>query len=72
MEQDDLMAIVNRLDQLIPTSEEPREALAELVREHGSEKTLRAARIAFGSWRTRIDWVDETLHRVLAEHSASD
>lgn len=71
MEQDDLMAIVNRLDQLIPTLEEPREALVELVREHGPEKTLRAARIAFGSWRTRIDWVEETLRRVLAEHSDS-
>ena len=72
MEQDDLMAISRRLDELLRTSDDPREALVELVREHGPERTAEEARIVFGSWRTRIDRVEEMLRQVLAEHSASD
>ena len=72
MEQDDLMAINRRLDWLLRTSDDPREALVELVREHGPERTAQEARIVFGSWRTRIDGVEEMLKHVLAEHGASD
>ncbi len=72
MDQDDLMAISRRLDELLRTSDDPRDALVELVREHGPERTAEEARIVFGSWRTRIDWVEEMLREVLAEHSASD
>ena len=71
MEQDDL-AITRRLDELLRTSDDPREALVELVREHGPERTAWVARIAFGSWRSRIEGVEEILKQVLAEHGASD
>lgn len=71
MSQDDLMAISRRLDALIPTSDDPHQALADLVREHGAERTAREARIVFGSWRTRIDLVETTLKEVLAEHGHS-
>ena len=72
MEQDDLMAVSRRLDELLRTSDDPREALVELVREHGPERMAEEARIVFGSWRTRIDRMEEILRQVLAEHSASD
>jgi hypothetical protein len=68
MEQDDLMAINRRLDELICSSEDPREALADLVRAHGPKKTAEEARIGFGSWRSRIDLVEDTLREVLSEH----
>ena len=72
MEQDDLMAVSRRLDELFRTSDDPREALVELVREHGPERMAEEARIVFGSWRTRIDRMEEILRQVLAEHSDSD
>ena len=72
MEQDDLMAVSRRLDELLRTSDDPREALVELVREHGPERTAEEARIVFGSWHTRIDRMEEILRQVLAEHSDSD
>ncbi len=72
MDQDDLMAISRRLDELLRTSDDPRDALVELVREDGPKRTAEVARIVFGSWRTRIDRVEEMLRQVLAEHSASD
>ena len=72
MEEDELMAISRRLDELLQTSGDPREALVELVRQHGPERSAEVARIVFGSWRTRIDRVEEILKQVLAEHGASD
>lgn len=72
MDQDDLMAISRRLDELLRTSDDPRDALVELVREGGPKRIAEEARIVFGSWRTRIDSVEEMLRQVLAEHSASD
>ncbi len=71
MDQHD-MAISHRVDELLRTSDDPREALVELVREHGPERTAAVARIVFGSGRTRIDAVEEVLKHVLAEHDASD
>ncbi len=68
MAEDDVMAISRRLDELIRSTEDPREALVEFVREYGPERTAQDARIVFGSWRTRIDLVQETLRVVLAEH----
>lgn len=72
MEQDDLMAVSRRLDELLRSSDDPGEALVELVREHGPERTAEEARIVFGSWRTRIDRVEEMLRQGLAKHSASE
>ena len=69
--QDDLMAIGRRLDDLIPTSADPRDVLADLVREHGPERTAQEARIVFGSWRTRIDLVEGALQEVLAQERGS-
>ncbi len=66
MPKDDL-ALSRRLDEIIARSDDPREALVELVREYGTERTAREARVVFGSWRSRIDQVEETLRRVLAE-----
>ena len=71
MEQHEL-AIIHRVDELLRTSDDPREALVELVREHGPERTAQVARIVFGSGRTRIDAVEEVLKHVLAEYDASD
>ncbi len=62
------MAISRRLDELSRSAGDPRQALVELVREYGPERTAQDARIVFGSWRTRIDLVEETLRVVLAEH----
>jgi hypothetical protein len=67
MQQGDLMAISRKLDDLIRRSDDPREALRDLVRVHGPERTAEEARIVFGSWRSRIDLVAETLKEVLAE-----
>ncbi len=72
MEEDELMAISRKLDELLQTSGDPREALVELVRKHGPERSAEVARIVFGSWRTRIDRVEEILKQVLAESGASD
>ena len=58
MDQDDLMAVSRRLD--------------ELVREYGAKRTAEEARIVFGSWRTGIDRMEEIRRQVLAEHSVSD
>ena len=66
-QEDDLIAISRRLDELIQSSAEPREALAELVRAYGSEQTRRTARIVFASWRSRIDLVEDTLRQIIAE-----
>ena len=71
MEQHD-MAISRKVEELLRTSDDPRVALVELVREHGPERTAEVARIVFGSGRTRIDAVEEVLKHVLAEHAASD
>ena len=69
MEQDNLMAISRRLDYLIGgTADDPRGALADLVREHGPETTAEEARIVFGSWRSRIDLVEGALREIVAGH----
>ncbi len=68
MPEDDVMAISRRLDELIRSAGDPRQALVELVRKHGSERSAQDARVVFGSWRSRIDAVEETLRVVLAEH----
>src|SRR3990172_4477698 len=47
--QDDLTAISRRLDELIPTAGDPRDVLADLVRDHGPERTAQEARIVFRS-----------------------
>ena len=70
MVPDDPMAIERRLGALITSSEEPRGALAALVREFGAARTGQEARIVFASWRSRIDLVEETLEEVLAEQSS--
>lgn len=72
MEQDDLMALSRKLDELLRTEEDPREALLELVREHRPKRTMEEARIVFGSSRTRIDTVEEMPRQVLAEYCASE
>ncbi len=68
MEQHEL-AISHRVEELLRTSNDPREVLVELVREHGPERTAEVARIVFGSGRTRIDAVEEVLKHILAEHA---
>ena len=70
--EDDLMALSRRLDELIRASDDPREALADLVREFGAQRTAEEARIVFGSWRSRIDLVEDTLRRVLAEQGRAE
>ena len=68
--EDDLMALSRRLDELIRASDDPREALRHLLREHGRERTAQEARIVFASWRSRIDLVEDTLRQVLAEQGS--
>ena len=70
MVEDEPMAISAKLDELIArTREDPREALAALVRRYGVARTAVEARIAIGSWRTRIDFVEDKLNEVLVEHA---
>ena len=66
MPQDDLMALSRQLEEIIRATGDPRAALAELVREHGPERTAEEARIVFGSLRSRIDLVEEMLKEILA------
>ena len=67
MVEDEPMAISAKLDELIArTREDPREALAALVRRYGVARTAVEARIAIGSWRTRIDLVEDALKDILA------
>ncbi|OGO52937.1 MAG: hypothetical protein A2148_06755 [Chloroflexi bacterium RBG_16_68_14] len=70
MAQDELIALSRRLDELIRSSDDPGEALADLVREYGAQRTAEEARIVFGSWRSRIDLVEDTLRQVLAEQNS--
>ena len=70
MAQDELTALTRRLDELIRSSDDPREALADLVREYGAQRTAEEARIVFGSWRSRIDLVEDTLRQSLAEQGS--
>lgn len=68
MQENGLTAIQERVEALIAsTSENPREVLAQLVREHGPETTAQVARIVFGSWRSRIDEVERVLDDILAQ-----
>ena len=59
--------LISELDNLIRGTDEPGQVLRHLAQEHGLDETAQVARIVFGSWRSRIDLVEETLNEIVAE-----
>jgi hypothetical protein len=59
--------LANELDELIRGTGDARQVLRRLAQEHGLEETAQVARIVFGSWRSQIDLVEETLNEIVAE-----
>lgn len=59
--------LISELDDLIRGTDEPGQVLRRLAQEHGLDETAQVARIVFGSWRSRIDQVEETLNEIVAE-----
>ncbi len=59
--------LISDLDELIRHTDDPGQVLRRLAQEHGLEETAQVARIVFGSWRSRIDLVEETLNEIVAE-----
>ena len=59
--------LISELDNLIRGTDDPRQVLRRLAQEHGPEETAQLARIVFGSWRSRIDLVEDTLNEIVAE-----
>ena len=59
--------LANELDDLIRCSDDPGQVLRRLAQEHGLEETAQVARIVFGSWRSRIDLVEEMLNEIVSE-----
>ena len=59
--------LANELDELIRGTGDARQVLRRLAQEHGLEETAQVARIVFGSWRSRIDLVEETLNEIVAK-----
>ena len=59
--------LINELDDLIRGTDDPGLVLRRLAQEHGLDETAQLARIVFGSWRSRIDLVEETLIEIMAE-----
>ena len=64
-DDDDVLALSRQLDEIIRGGDEPREPLAELVRQHGGERVAEESRIVFASWRSRVDLVEEVLRGLL-------
>lgn len=59
--------LISELDDLIRGTDDPGQVLGRLAQEHGLDETVQVARIVFGSWRSRIDQVEETLNEIVAE-----
>ena len=59
--------LISELDDLIRGTDDPGQELRRLAQDHGLDETAQMARIVFGSWRTRIDLVEETLNEIVAE-----
>ncbi len=64
--------LTNELDDLIRANVDVRPVLERLVQEHGMETATQVARIVFGSWRSRIDLVEEALNELLADQGRTD
>jgi hypothetical protein len=63
VQDEDLLALSRRLDELVRSTSDPSGTLAELVRRYGEERVFEEARIVFASWRSRIDLIEELLAR---------
>ena len=59
--------LTSELDDLIRGTGDARQVLRRLAQEYGLDETAQVARIVFGSWRSRIDLVEETLNEIAAE-----
>jgi hypothetical protein len=70
MPDDEIDSITRAVDELIVGRGDPLEALRGLARRYGAERVGREARIAMGSWRSRIELVTDALDRVLRESGA--
>lgn len=71
MPDDEIDSITRAVDELVVGQADPLEALRELARHYGVERVDREARIAIGSWRSRVELVADALDRVLREGGAS-
>ena len=67
MPPDDVLELTNRLNDLIRSATDPREALARIIDQFGAQRVAEEARIAFASWRSQVDFIEETLNELLAE-----
>lgn len=70
MLDDDAESITREVSDLLAGSADPIDALRELARRYGAERVAREARIALGSWRSRIELVADALEQMLGEGGA--
>jgi hypothetical protein len=64
---EEITSITRAVDELAVGQADPLEALRELARRYGVERVGREARIAIGSWRSRIELVADALEQMLGE-----